>query len=266
MDRGENIQDFARQIRLDILKMCKETGTGHVGSAFSVVEILAVLYDGFLRGRQGEKNRDRLVFSKGHACTALYSILLKKGILPEERFRSFAINDTKLGHHPHFEPQIGLEVNAGSLGHGLSISAGIAHACRIQGNSARVFVVQSDGETQEGSVWEAASFIAHHKLNNVCMVLDANQIQALGKTSEINQPTPHVVRWEAFGWDTVEVDGHDVGALRSAFAKVGQGNKPLAVIAHTIKGKGVGFMEGNLLWHYRKPEGKEYENALKELG
>jgi len=260
-----DLVQLSQDIRLDVLNMCEQTGAGHVGSSFSVADILAVLYSGILRGRPSESERDRFILSKGHACPALYAVLRRKGILSKSEFETFARNGTRLGQHPHLEPAIGLEANMGSLGHGLSIAAGLAFAARKQKSSARVFVVQSDGETNEGSVWEAALFAAHHKLNQICMTLDANKIQAMGNTRDILLPTDHAIRWRSFGWEVIELDGHDHGALWEAYARLGTFPGPLAVIAHTIKGKGVSFMENQLLWHYRCPKGKEFEAARLEL-
>ncbi len=259
------MNELGRLIRRDVLELCERTNTGHVGSAFSVADILAALYSEVLQGKPTDTDRDRLILSKGHACAALYSVLSRKGILSYERLSTFASNGTTLGHHPHFEPDIGLEANMGSLGHGLSIGAGMAFAAAKQGSPSRIFVILSDGETNEGSVWEAAAFAAHHHLKNLCMILDANKMQALGNTKEILFPGDHAGRWRSFGWTTIEVDGHNARELCDAFARMGSTHGPLAIIAHTIKGKGVSFMEGKLLWHYRAPKGEEYLAALEEL-
>jgi transketolase len=251
------------KFRREVLSLCEKTGTGHVGSAFSVVEILAILQLKIMQGGQRDSGRDRLILSKGHASAALYTILRHKGWLTDERYETILRNGTTIGHHPHFEPDIGLDANTGSLGHGLSIGAGITFNFRLKGSQSRVFVVMSDGETNEGSVWEAAAFAAHHKLSNLCTVIDANKIQALGNTEDILGPMRHAEKWRAFGWDTVEVDGHDLQSLFMAINK--RSDSPRAIIANTIKGKGVTFMENNLLWHYRVPKGDEFSNAMKEL-
>lgn len=256
---------LGRELRREVLAMCERTGTGHVGPAFSVVEILLVLYEEVLRGAPGDAERDRLLLSKGHACASLYAVLHRRGVIGDADFESFASNGSRLGHHPHLEPAIGLEANLGSLGHGLSMAAGMAFAARKQGSPARFFAVLSDGETNEGSVWEAAAFAAHHGLVNLSVTVDANKFQALGATRDIIEPSPHVERWRGFGWDAVEVDGHDPAALAAAYERVGSGDRPHAVIAHTVKGKGVSFMERQLLWHYRVPRGDEYRAALAEL-
>jgi transketolase len=254
---------LCRRFRREVLSLCEKTGTGHVGSAFSVVEILAILHLKIMQGAPQEIGRDRLILSKGHASAALYSILRYKGWLRGPRYETILRNGTAIGHHPHYEPETGLDANTGSLGHGLSIGAGIAFNCRQRGIQNRVFVVMSDGETNEGSVWEAAAFAAHHKLSNICAVVDANKIQALGNTEDILGPMHHAEKWRAFGWETVEIDGHNLQDLFSALTK--RSGSPRAIIANTIKGKGVSFMENNLLWHYRVPKGDEFSNAMKEL-
>lgn len=259
------LKRMARDVRIDILRICEKTNTGHVGSAFSVVEILIVLYSRVLKGKYPDPDRDRMIFSKGHACSALYATLTRFGIMDESIFMKFASNGFRLGHHPHYEPSIGLEANTGSLGHGLSIGTGIAYAAYKQSSPARTFVILSDGDTNEGSTWEAAAFAAHHKLSSLCMVLDSNKIQALGFTKDILFPGEQSDRWKSFGWDVVEVDGHDFNQLSEAFLKIGTHHKPLAIIADTVKGKGVSFMENSLLWHYRPPKGEEYLKALEEL-
>ncbi len=267
MEQGkqDRLQKAARDIRINILHLSEKTSTGHVGSAFSVVEILLVLYSEIVRGRYPDPDRDRVILSKGHASAALYSTLRRFGLMDEPLFRTFAVNGSRLGQHPHYEPSAGLEANTGSLGHGLSIGAGVAYAAYKQNSTARTFVVLSDGDTDEGSTWEAAAFAAHHRLSNLCMILDANKMQALGFTKDILWPGEYVDRWKSFGWNVIRVDGHDVNQLSEGFSNIGVGNKPLAIIADTIKGKGVSFMENSLLWHYRAPKGKEYIHALEEL-
>jgi transketolase len=259
------IELLCRDIRREILTLCERTGTGHVGSAFSVVETLAILYMNIMRGNVQDPDRDRLILSKGHACAALCAVLHKKGWLPSESYACFAKNGSTIGHHPHHEPRIGFDANTGSLGHGLSIGAGIAFAVRKDSKKTRTFVVMSDGETNEGSVWEAAAFAGHHALCNLCAVVDNNKIQALGDTENILNQRCIADKWRSFGWHAVEVDGHSPADLESAFTQIETVKRPLAVIAHTVKGKGVRFMEGNLLWHYRVPKGDEYKAAMKEL-
>lgn len=264
-EKQAELKKLAKDIRMAILSICEKTTTGHVGSAFSVVEILVVLYSEIVKGRYPDHDRDQVILSKGHACSALYATLTRFGIMDESTFMKFASNGFRLGHHPHYEPSIGLEANTGSLGHGLSIGAGMAYAAHIQNSPARTFVILSDGDTNEGSTWEAAAFAAHHRLSNLCMILDANKMQAMGFTKDILWPGEYVERWKSFGWHVIAVDGHDVNQLTEAFSNIGIHNKPLAIIADTVKGKGVSFMENSLLWHYRPPKGQEYINAIEEL-
>jgi transketolase len=259
------LKNIARDTRIDILNMCEQTGAGHVGSAFSVVEILLVLYSEVVKGKYPDPDRDRVILGKGHAGTALYSILTRIGKMDELLFKTFSTNGSRLGHHPHYEPSEGLDANTGSLGHGLSIGSGLAYASHKQRSPSRTFVVLSDGDTNEGSTWEAAAFASHHRLSNLCMILDNNKMQAMGFAKDILFPGEHTDRWRSFGWDTIEVDGHDVKQLLEAFTNMGLSGRPLAIIANTIKGKGVSFMENNLLWHYRTPKGAEYFSALEEL-
>lgn len=266
MKTNKELIDFGRSVRREIIEVCNKTSTGHVGSALSVVDILVVLYETIICGRPPEPDRDRVILSKGHACSALYIILARKGWIPEERFKQFAVDGGNLGHHPHLESEIGLEANTGSLGHGLPIGCGLALAAKKSNSPSKTFVVMSDGESNEGSVWEAAAFAAHNQLNNLCMILDANKIQAMGYTKDVLGPIKHREKWLAFGWEVKEINGHDINELKGSISSIGSTTKPLAVIAHTIKGKGVSFMEDQLLWHYRPPKGDDYLNAMKELG
>ncbi len=265
LNKTKDLIELSKNVRLDVLSLCERTGTGHVGSAFSMVEILVVLYAEIVRGSYPDSDRDTVILSKGHACTALYSILVRRGIMRKSFFDEFSLNGSRLGHHPHYEPVEGLEANTGSLGHGLSIGVGMAYAAYKQNSPARTFVILSDGDTNEGSTWEAAAFASHHRLANLCMILDANKIQALGFTKDVFWPGDYADRWKSFGWDVREVDGHDINQLREACSNIGVNKKPLAIIANTIKGKGVSFMENNLLWHYRPPKGDEFFRALEEL-
>ena len=264
-EKQAELKRLAKDIRIAILHICEKTNTGHLGSAFSVVEILLVLYSEIVKGRYPDHDRDQVILSKGHACSALYATLTRFGIMDESIFMKFASNGFSLGHHPHYEPSIGLDANTGSLGHGLSIGTGMAYAAHKQKSPARIFVILSDGDTNEGSTWEAAAFAAHHRMTNLCMILDANKMQAMGFTKDILWPGEYMDRWKSFGWDVIAVDGHDVNQLSNALLKIGVHNKPLAIIADTVKGKGVGFMENSLLWHYRQPKGEEYIAALEEL-
>ena len=262
---SDSLIQLGKVIRRDVLRLCQETNTGHVGSAFSVVEILLVLYSKIVKGRYPDPDRDRVILGKGHAGHALISTLTMLGIADESIKSGFAINGSRFGHHPHYEPAVGFESNTGSLGHGLSVGAGVAYASRNRKSAGRTFVVLSDGDINEGSTWEAASFAGQHALSNLCIVHDSNKMQALGFTKDILSPGDSIDRWKSFGWEAAAVDGHDVIQLTAAFQEMGAKGKPLAVVANTIKGKGVSFMENSLLWHYRVPKGEEYLKALEEL-
>jgi len=261
----QQLARLANEVRIDVLRLCEQTNTGHIGSAFSVIEILLVLYSTVVRGKYPDPDRDRVILGKGHAGHAFVCTLAKFGLIDESLVKRFAADGSRLGHHPHYEPAIGFESNTGSLGHGLSIGAGLAYAALTGNSPARTFVILSDGDINEGSTWEAASFASQHRLSNLCMVYDSNRIQALGFTREILWPGEPLNRWQSFGWETIVVDGHDMDQLTKAFARLGHIDKPLAIIANTTKGKGVSFMEDSLLWHYRVPKGEEYIKALEEL-
>jgi transketolase len=264
----ERLRELARRIRIHALRMTAAAGSSHVGSCLSCADILAVLYGGVLKVRSDKPHwagRDRFIMSKGHAAAALYAALAECGFLPVEELAGFYQNGGRLsGHVSHHVP--GVEVSTGSLGHGLAIGAGMAYAAKLEDAKHRVLVLLSDGECDEGSVWEAALFASHYGLDRLIAIIDYNKIQSLGPVADTLALEPFRQKWEAFGWAVREVDGHDyrqlVGALSSLPAAVG---KPTCVIAHTIKGKGVSFMENSVLWHYRAPRGEEYEAALAEL-
>jgi transketolase len=249
-------------VRRTILEQAHRAGVGHIGSALSVVEILVALFGRVLRGEPGDADRDRFVLSKGHAALALYAALHEAGRISREQLDGYCGDDTLLGTHPEHE-LAGLDFSSGSLGHGLSIGAGAALAARMQGSRRCAFVLVSDAECNEGSLWEAVMFAAHHRLGNLTAVVDANGQQALGHTREVLDLEPLAARFEAFGWDAVEVDGHDVDALASALGHVG--DRPRVVIARTTFGKGVSFMESLVKWHYWPMSDAEYKQALAEV-
>jgi transketolase len=265
------LEDVAKKIRKKIFLMSYRAGSGHIAPSLSCVEILVALYFKILninKNNLNDQNRDRFILSKGHASSALYSILAEKGIIDEKLLDTFCQKEGILGAHPeaHFIP--GVEVSTGSLGHGLSFGSGMALAGKIDNKNYRVFVLLSDGECQEGSVWEAAAFASQHKLNNLVAIVDYNKLQSLGRTDEILSLEPFCDRWKSFGWGVKEVDGHDISQIVDnldslPYAK----NKPSVLIAHTVKGKGISFMENVPLWHYRIPKTiEEIEIVCKELG
>lgn len=263
------LEEKAGNIRKKVLELCYASSSGHIGSSFSIVEILTTLYFStmnLLDGGGEEERRDRLVLSKGHGCPALYATLCAVGLMPEKVLAGFARNGGTLEQHPTRNPEYGIDVSSGSLGHGLSIGAGMALAAKCEDKDHRVFVIMSDGETNEGSNWEAALFAAQHGLDHLVAIVDYNKMQALGKTGDIIGLEPFARKWEAMGWEAREVDGHDFSQLIPALEEIPyRPGKPSVVIAHTVKGKGVCFMENQLLWHYRCPDEREYHMAIEEL-
>jgi len=247
-----------------ILRTFQAGGRGHLGSAFSLVEILRVLYDDVLRFRATEPRwpgRDRFILSKGHGCLALYAILADKGFFPQEELWKFCKRDGILGGHPEYGKIPGVEASTGSLGHGLSMGIGMALATRTEGR--RVFVIDSDGECNEGSLWEAALSAAKHRLENLTVLLDYNHMQSYSTTSEVLELEPLGDKWRAFGWAVEELDGHDVETLRGALGRIPfHPGQPSILICHTIKGKGVGFLEGNAAWHHKSKASEEEITAL----
>jgi transketolase len=261
---------LARRIRYKLVEMSHQAGTPHLGSAMSCVDILVAAYFAVARidpKRPDDPLRDRCILSKGHAASALYATLAERGFFPKEWLDNFAKHGSPLAEQPAPGCAPGVELATGSLGHGLPVGIGMALAARIRQQDYRVFVVMSDGECNEGSVWEAAMFAPAQALERVAVVVDYNKWQATGRSDEVMMLSPLVKKWEAFGWSASEVDGHDLGALVQALSRVPDGSgKPVALIAHTVKGKGVPFMEDDNNWHYRVPKAEEVVAARKELG
>jgi len=262
-------KEIAKKIRRRILNMIYMAKAPHIGSSFSIVEILVALYFKCLRispDNCRDKNRDRFILSKGHGCPALYAVLADRGFLSSNILKGFGCNGGTLEEHPTSDLTKGIEVSTGSLGHGLSIGVGMAIAGKRDNNPYRVFVLLSDGETEAGFVWESAMFASHHKLDNLIAIIDYNKIQALGRIKEVIDLEPYSEKWRSFGWEVREVDGHNFAQIFSVFEKIPfRQGRPSAIIAHTVKGKGVSFMEDKLLWHYRCPDEKEYLGAIREL-
>ena len=262
-------QTLAASIRANTLRVVSRARTSHVGGGLSMADLLAVLYGEILRVFPGEPlhaDRDRLILSKGHACAALYSALAIKGFFPLEELEQFGRDAARLmSHTSHKVP--GVEISTGSLGHGLGIGCGKALAAKRQKGRWRVYVILSDGELDEGSNWEAILFAPQHRLDNVVAIVDFNKIQSFGTVSDVLELQPLAEKFRAFRWSVREVDGHDHVALKQALgATPWEPGKPSCLIAHTIKGKGVAFMENQLLWHYRPPDAGQLASALAQLG
>ncbi len=262
-------KELAQRVRRHCVTMTHAAGSSHVGSSLSVTDILSVLYSGVLRvdAREPEwAERDRFILSKGHAAASLYATLAEVGFFPLDWLKDYYQAGSPLCGHVTSHGVPGVEVSTGSLGHGLSIGAGMALAAKWDEKSYRVFVVLSDGECDEGSTWEAILFAPHHKLDNLVAIVDYNKIQSLDRVENTLALEPFADKWRAFGWDAVEVDGHDHDELRAALSKLPRVvGRPTCIIAHTTKGKGVSFMEDQVLWHYRAPDEAELELALSEL-
>lgn len=259
---------LARVVRRRCVEMAAASSASHVGSSLSVADILASLYTSVLRhdpSRPDWPDRDRVIMSKGHASAALYATLAETGYFPTSRLADYYMDGSDMSGHVSHSGIPGVEISTGSLGHGLSIGAGMALASTRRQLGFRTFVVMSDGECDEGSVWEAAMFAGHHALARLVAVIDYNKMQSLTSTTDTLDLEPFASKWSAFGWEVIEVDGHDCEALAGAMDVDGGGGRPTCVIAHTIKGKGVGFMEGSVLWHYRHPAGDELAAALAAL-
>jgi len=259
-------QALARQIRADVLAMVHRVNASHVGSCFSMTDMLAVLYGAILQvdpARPDHPLRDRLVVSKGHAAAAVYAVLAERGFFDRALLDQFGVNGSALtGHVSHLVP--GVEFSTGSLGHGLSLAAGLALAARIDDAPWRNFAVLSDGECDEGSVWEAALFAGHNRLDNLTALIDCNGIQSFGRVSEVLELEPFADKWRSFRWEVREIDGHDHDALRAALSDP-PADAPCVLLCRTVKGKGVSFMEDSLAWHYKSPNQEQLAAALAEL-
>jgi transketolase len=259
---------LAARIRERSLRMVYRARASHIGSSLSMADLLAVLYSGVLRvdpKRPGWPGRDRLLVSKGHAAAALYAVLAETGFFPVEELDTYCEDGSRLlGHVSHHVP--GVELSTGSLGHGLPVGGGLALAAKKDAAPWRVYVLLSDGELDEGSVWEQALLAPQLGLDNLVAIIDYNKIQSFGSTAAVADLEPLAAKWRAFRWGVRECDGHDHSAIESALRDLPyEPGRPSVLIAHTIKGKGVSFMEGELAWHYRSPDLAQLARALEEL-
>jgi transketolase len=265
----EELEKTAKRLRREIIKMIYQAGSGHPGGALSVLDILVVLYYKIMKIDPGNclaPDRDRLVLSKGHACPALYAVLADRGFFPTDYLSNLRQIDSPLQGHPDMRKTPGVEMSTGSLGQGLSAANGMALAARLDNSSRRVYVILGDGECQEGQIWEAAMSAAHYRLDNLIAFLDYNGLQIDGWLRDVKMVQPLAEKWRSFGWNVLETNGHDYKALLEAVNK-GKTTKglPTMIIAHTVKGKGVSFMENQIDWHGRAPNKEEFEKAMLEL-
>lgn len=267
--RIKELKRISANIKLGALEAVFSASSGHPGGSLSISDILSYLYfeEMNIDPRDPKKaDRDRFVLSKGHTAPALYAALAERGYFPREDLKTFRHIDSYLQGHPDMKGTPGVDMTTGSLGLGFSAACGMALSAKISGESYRVYSILGDGESEEGQVWEAAMFAAHKKLDNLCIFLDYNGLQIDGPISEVNDPSPLDSKFEAFGWNVLVIDGHDIEAIDSAVkaAKACKG-KPTAIICRTVKGKGVSFMENSVKWHGSAPNEEQYKQAVSEI-
>ncbi|WP_196592203.1 transketolase [Pectinatus frisingensis] len=264
-----DLTEVSRRIRLDTIKAIYHVKTGHPGGALSIADILAVLYFNELNidvQNPAWPDRDRFILSKGHGCTSLYAALAEKGFFQKEKLLTLRQYGSILQGHPDMKSTPGLDMSSGSLGQGLSIGNGMALAAKLQNKSYRVYVLLGDGELEEGQIWEAAMTASKYHLDNLIAIIDANGLQINGPTDEVMQVEPIDKKFSAFGWNTIVIDGNAIPQILTALKKVKRvKNKPSVIIAKTIKGKGISYMENNIKWHSGVPNPQEYKTALQEL-
>lgn len=261
-----DLSQLTKTIRRHLVTMTHQSRSSHIGSCFSIVDALTVLYFKILNvdpANPKKEDRDRFILSKAHGSAALYSVLAERGFFDRSLLQKYYVDGGVLPGHLDQTVAPGVETSGGSLGHGLSLGIGMALSNSRTGNAGRVFVLLGDGECNEGSIWEGAMIAPQLNLHNLTVLIDYNKIQGLGQTDEILNQKNMKDRWSAFGWDAVEIDGHDLALLEKTLAS--DSAKPRAIVLHTIKGKGVSFMENQLLWHYRSPTKEELQKAFEEL-
>jgi len=266
---SNDLSKISREVRRDIVKMLLEAGSGHTAGSLSMTDILVALYFGVMHHdpkNPNWKDRDRLVVSNGHTCPALYSVLARSGYFPMQKLKTYAKLNSSLQGHPEREKLEGIETTSGPLGCGLAQACGMAYAGRLDNSHFRVFCTVSDAEHDEGNHWEAVLFAAKYKLSNLTLIIDRNNIQIEGNTEDAMPIEPLKEKYLAFNWNVLDIDGHDINAIiKSVDEARREDSKPTAIIAHTVAGKGVSFMEGKAEWHARVPNKEEAALALKEL-
>jgi transketolase len=254
LNKQKNYKIFSSKVRKSILKVANISGCSHIGSNLSIVDILTVIYQKFL------KKNNSFILSKGHACLSLYCVLKEKGIISEKTLNTFGKNNSILMSHTSHKVK-GIDLSTGSLGHGLPVATGVALAKRIKKIKSKIFVLLSDGELDEGSNWESLLFCAHHKLNNIVIIIDYNKIQSIDLVKKTLGLEPILKKFQSFGFKTLSIDGHNFKQIDRALNS--KSSKPLVIIANTIKGKGVKFMENSILWHYKSLDLENYKKAIK---
>ena len=267
----KEVQAFAKQVRRDILSMVHAAKSGHPGGSLSAVDVLSTLYLKCMKHfpdwdkNPDFRNRDRFVLSKGHASPCLYSVLARCGYFSPDELLTFRSLGSRLQGHPSALHLEGIEVSTGSLGQGLSVACGIALGLKLDKINSNVFVYIGDGEAQEGNIWEGAMNASHNKLDNLIAFIDRNRLQIDGTTEQIKSNSPMDEKFRAFGWDCIVIDGHDIAEIYNAIETAKTNKKPTVIIANTVKGKGVSFMENQAGWHGKAPNDEQYETAMKEL-
>lgn len=262
-------EDLAWRIRRDAIEMTHLSNGSHIASVLSIADIIAVLYADVMKYDSNNpkmEERDRIILSKGHAGAAIYAALAEEGFFDVEELKTHYANGSRLSGHVSHKNVPGVEFSTGSLGHGLSVGAGMAFAAKLDNKKHKVFVILGDGECDEGSIWECALFANQYKLDNLVAIVDSNKMQSMDFCENTIALSPFAEKWKTFGWNVKDIDGHNHEELRNALLETENSmHKPTVVIANTIKGKGISFMENNIVWHYRAPQGEDYENAVKEL-
>ena len=268
-ERISELTEIARLVRLGIVEAVYNAASGHPGGSLSSADILTYLYFEELHidpADPAAPDRDRMVLSKGHASPVLYSVLANRGYFPVEELKTFRKADSRLQGHPDLKKTPGVDMTTGSLGQGVSAACGMALVAKLDGSRRRVYALMGDGESEEGQVWEAAMFAAHYKLDNLCFILDWNGLQIDGAIDDVIGPAPFDTKFAAFGWNVIMADAHDFASLEAAFqAARAQIDKPSVIIAKSVKGRGVSYMENQASWHGKAPNAAEYETALQDL-
>ncbi len=268
-DKRKELEEMAKKIRVDIVEMLCESGSGHPGGSLSLADIFSYLYFSGIMNidpkNPNKKDRDRIVLSKGHACPVWYAALAEKGYFDKSHLKTLRKYGSMLQGHPDMNKTPGVDMTTGSLGQGLSCAVGMALGAKLDKLGCRIFAIVGDGECDEGQIWEAAMSAFHYKLDNLIAILDRNSLQIDGYTKDIMNSEPMINKWKSFGWEVIEINGHNLDEIESSIEKaLNIKNKPVCIVANTIKGKGVSFMEGECGWHGKAPSEEEKEKAIRD--